>query len=71
MLHHWTCLPALSVLQGKSIWKHILISIELPCNLRHITLQSTSYYTAIYVILHCNLRHVTACFESKQVVICM
>ena len=33
MLHHWTCLPALSVLQGKSIWKHILISIELPCKM--------------------------------------
>lgn len=44
MLHHWDLLAGSFCLQGKSIWKHILISIELPRNLRHITLQSTSCY---------------------------
>lgn len=44
MLHHWDLLAGSFCFTGKSIWKHILISIELPCNLRHITLQSTSCY---------------------------
>ena len=42
MLLHWDLLAGSFCFAGEIHVEHILISIELPCNLHHITLQSAS-----------------------------